>query len=442
MNPETQRLTSTPRDNSTDAFFFEDRSGTTARRTADHMEVAAQGRESQLAYETGLVKGQRDRQGVSAVAETFTVFTNKHSVIVVETPNPLPHARKVDPKATGLDSSLTGWTHNARYRVFFNAAARALSGREGEPRLQVRLLFGTGSEYYRHGVCGAVENAATPILLIVVRGIEPQYTIDFFDPANPSRTRPLLANNRWGVGITTAAIISIINQRYARPPAYDLSLCGAFSTGYLGLQGSINNSLFSISQLTRVVIFDCLYAELKGALDRVKAATPAAHIIAYVVTSGGNSFQPNTTASLATLSLGGNAAWNYVDLIGNVGFHAITSARLINEARRSDARILDPLLSAHEAALNGLVAALPARNTVVSNEGLIRKVKGSVPSSATPLAKFASDKTNASLIRNFFAQIGATRRCIGRARLLGWATPPGEEWHDMLLIEFAWEYLT
>jgi hypothetical protein len=33
-------------------------------------------------------------------------------------------------------------------------------------------------------------------------------------------------------------------------------------------------------------------------------------------------------------------------------------------------------------------------------------------------------------------------RAIGRAQLLGWPAPPGEEWHDMLLIEFAWEYLT
>lgn len=445
MNPERQRLTGSPRDLGVHAFFFADRSTTSATLAVNRMEVDAQGgRESQQNYETAVVKGRRDRP-LPAVSETFMVFTNKHIVTTTETPNPLPHARKVSPKASSIDPDLAGWTHNARYTVFFNAAARALNGDPGEPRLQVRLLFGTGSEYYRHGVCGALEGTSFPILLIVIGGVEPEYNIVFFDPMDLTgrrRTEPLPANNRWGVGITTAAIEAIIVQNYSGLIPYDLSVCSAFSTGYLGLQGSINASLFSVSRLDRVVIFDCLYGTLKSALDRVKAARPSAHIIAYIVTSGGNSFQSGATPSLSTLSLRGNSAWNYINLMGNVGFHAVTSARLVSEARRSDARILDPLLPDHESALNGIVGVLPARNLVVSSEALMRKVKGSVPSGATLLSTFTSDKTNASLIRNYFGQIGATRRCIGRAQLLGWPTPPGEEWHDMLLIEFAWEYLT
>ncbi len=447
MDPETQRLDRSPRSLSTHAFFFEDRSTTKATRTADRLEVEAQGSKdaTQLAYETNVVKGKRDRPGVAAVVETFTVFTNKHAVTSFTTANPLPHARKVDEDAAGVDPALAGWTHDVGYTTFFNAAARALTGGEGEARLQVRLLFGTGSEYYRHGVCGAVEDASIPIALIVIAGVEPTYEFVFYDPTDVTRKRktdPLPANNRWGVGITTASIESIILQRYGAIIPYDLSVCGAFSTGYLGLKGSINSSLFSLAALDRVVIFDCLYGELKGALDRVKAARSSARIIAYIVSGAGNSFQDPKHPSFETLSLGGNPAWNYVNLFFNPAFHAMTSARLVNEGRRSDARILTSLRPAHEAALNGLVAVLPARNTVVSSEALIRRVKGAVPPGAKSLATFAADKKNASLIRNFFDQISATRRCIGRARLLGWPNPPGEEWHDMLLIEFGWEYLT
>jgi hypothetical protein len=58
---------------------------------------------------------------------------------------------------------------------------RALSGAAGEARLLVRLLFGTGSEYYRHGVCGALEAATPPMLLILIAGVEPGYPIEFWD---------------------------------------------------------------------------------------------------------------------------------------------------------------------------------------------------------------------------------------------------------------------
>lgn len=136
--------------------------------------------------------------------------------------------------------------------------------------------------------------------------------------------------------------------------------------------------------------------------------------------------------------LGGNRAWNYVDLMGNPTFHAITSARIVNEARPADARILNPLPATYEAALNGMVSVLPSRNTVISDETVFRRVKGTPRSGTTTLNAFGAK--NGAAIRRFFpAMVGTTRRCIGRARLLGWATPPGEEWHDMLLVEFAWE---
>lgn len=431
MDPEKHRLDRPPRSLQTDAFFTADRSTIASTRTVNQIEVDAQG---------------RDRAGVTPTPVSLPVFRNQHVVDTFLEPNPLQHARKTAEKNGVNDTTIAGWKHNATYTCFFSQAARTLSATASEQsRLQVRLLFGTGSEYYRHGVCGAVETSAQPTLLIVVTGIEPGYSIEFWNPANPGEKRTLTANNRWGVGITTAAIEKAISRRYGRLISYDISVCAAFSTGYLGLQGSVGSApfpLFPLDRLERVVIFDCLYGSLKPALDRVKAVKGSAHIIAYVVTEGGNSFPKGQTASFDTLVLGRIPTWNYINLMGNVGFHAVTSARLLSEARSASARILDPLPSAYETALNQLVSRLPARNTLVSNDALFRKVKMSLPGGTSALATFAADKANVAAIWKFFGHVTTTRRCIGRAQLLGWPAPPGEEWHDMLLVEFAWEYLT
>ncbi|MCW5599445.1 MAG: hypothetical protein KIT59_10100 [Nitrosomonas sp.] len=428
MDPERHRLDQSPRSLNIDAFFAADRSAAAVSRTVNQIELEANG---------------KDRAGVAPTAASFPGFKNQHVVTTVSDPNPLPHARRITAKGGALDPAVAGWKHNATYTCFFSSAARALSATApNQSRLQVKLLFGTGSEYYRHGVCGAVESAAQPTLLIVVTGIEPQYRIEFWNPSNPAEKQMLLANNRWGVGITTASIEKAISNRYGRVISYDISVCAAFSTGYLGLQGSVTSTLFPLGGLERVIIYDCLYGTLKPALDRVKSVKGSAHIIAYVVTEGGNSFHKDQVASFNTLMLGRIPTWNYVNLMGNVEFHAVASARLVSEARSPTARILDPLPTAYETALNGLVAKLPSRNLMVSNENLFRKVKGSLPAGAFVLATFAVDKANGVAIRDFFRHVNTTRHCIGRAQLLGWPAPPGEEWHDMLLVEFAWEYLT
>ncbi len=385
-----------------------------------------------------------DRAGVAPTPVSLPVFPNRHVVKTFEEfPNPLPHARKTREKDSPIDPAVGGWKHDAIYTCFFSQEARAISEAPAEPRrLQVRVLFGTGSESYRHGVCGAVESASQPTLLIVVSGIEPAHDITFWNPSNPGERRTLRANNRWGVGITTTAIERMIVDRYGRLINYDISVCAAFSTGYLGLQGSVNGRLFSLDRLERVVIYDCLYGSLRSALDRIKALKATAQIIAYVATEGGNSFRKGAPASLATLELGGIPTWHYVNLMGNVGFHAATSARLVSEARIPPARIVDPLPPAYDAALNELITKLPARNSMVSDDAVFRKVRGPIPGSATALATFAAAKANIAAIGGFFRQVSTTRHCIARAQLLGWPAPAGEEWHDMLLIEFAWEYLS
>jgi hypothetical protein len=429
MDPKTQRVGKPPRDLDEDAFFAVDRSATGVSRSVPLFELDAAG---------------RDRPGAPSRA-TFAGFRNRHRMDVFAEPNPLPHQRMTARKNGKIDGSIAGWTHEATYTCFASAAAAAAAltatGAD-QPRLKVKVLFGTGTEGTRHGVCGAVENSRDPTLLIIVSGIEPEHVIEFANPAKPLEKKSLEANNRWGVGLTVPLIEKAISRRFGRLINYDLTVCAAFSTGYLGLQNSIGKSLIPLDRLERVVIFDCLYATLKSSLDRVKAMKGSAQIISYVVTEGGNSFEKGSRASFATLVLGRNSAWNYVNLMGNVDFNAITSARLVQEATAAGARIIDRLPVDYETAHGALIAKLPSRMTVVSDAAVFRKVKGALPSGVTTLATFAADKANASVLHDFFKQIALTRLCIGRAQLLGWPAPSGEEWHDMLLAEFAWEYLS
>jgi hypothetical protein len=427
MNPLTQRLTAPPRSLLSGAFFEDDRSTTAQPVSVPLVELDQQG---------------ADRTNVPPVPTTFAGFKNRHVVGTFSAPNPLPQRRATRPNGP-IDTALAGWTHKVAYTYFFTRAARALGiAAAGSPRLRVTLLFGTGTEYFRHGVCAAVDAAAAPTLLIDVPGIEPRYVIKFQNPSNPRETRELMAFNRWGVGITTASIEEIIERRYGRVINYDVTICAAFSTGYLGLQGSIGSTLFTLDRLDRVVIFDCLYGSLKPVLDRVKALKGSLSILVYVVTEGGNSFRNNEPASFRSLLLGGIPSWRYINLMGNVAYHAVASARVVHEARSASALIIDPLPGPYEAALNALVTRLPARNTLISNATVARVERGSVPVAGPALDTFATDSANRKAIADFFKQVVITRSCIRRAQLLGWPAPVGEEWHDMLLIEFAWEYLT
>jgi len=456
MDPQTRRLDRRPRRLDTDAFFAADRASASTT-PVDLNEIHLKPRDpkvdpTQFAYDVAVMAFKRDDTASTPVR--LQMFANKHVTRVTGALNPLPHARRLDPpdpahpeRPGGIDTSISALRDNATYTSFPSSAARALTPTSTE-RLKVRLMFGTGSESFRHGLCGAVEGATEPVLLIIISGIEPTHRPTFVDPARPTdRTamQTLKANNRWGVGITTNMIETIITSHFGRLLNYDITVLGAFSTGYLGLQESITGRLFPLDKLERVVIYDCLYGTLKPALQRVKAIKGSAHIVAYVVTSGGNSFTvpAGTSPSAATfdmLELGGLAIINYINLMGNTLFHSITSARLVSEATDTAAPILTSLPAAYDAALKAFVARLPARNSVVSDGTVFRKVRGALPSGAATLNTFGADRANTTPMQAFAQEVGLTRRCIGRAQLLGWPAPPGEEWHDMLLIEFAWEY--
>ncbi|MDL9936818.1 hypothetical protein QSJ18_08710 [Gordonia sp. ABSL1-1] len=425
MDPLNERLGSSPRALNSDAFFAADRSTTSVSRPVSVIGLNAKGQDT-ATVTTAHIPG----------------FANRHTTTRLPAPvaNPLPHDRR-DAKGKP-DTTIAGWTHMVNYVAFFSAsAARIIPGASGQPRLAVKILFGTGTEYFRHGVCGAVVGAVEPTMLIVVPGIEPKYKIDFVNPRDTSQKKSLRANNRWGIGITVASIEALIAAHFGRLVDYDIVVGGAFSTGYLGLHGSVMKRLFPIDRLRIAAIYDCLYGTLASSLDRITSMVPSCQVIAYVATGGGNSFRDPGKPSLSSLILGGRPRWNYVDLIGNRTFHSMTSSRLVSEGSSSATPIITTLPADYSARLTAMTAIAPPRNTVLSDPAIIARVRGSTPA-GVGLAGFAADKAHARTIADLFAKVGTTRACIERGQLLGWRAPAGEEWHDMLLVEFAWECLS
>ena len=422
MDPTKQYLAESPRDLSKDAFFSSDRSSTAVTR---HVMACDLPRPT---------SGNKCKNGT---ALDFAGWLNRFQMFSFTAVNPLPQQRKTAEGSGGVvDPSVRGWTHKVDYASF---ASHSTGPMPASTRVRVVVLFGTGTEAYRHGLCSVVDVASQPTILVIVPGIEPSYDITFNNPLT-GETKKLVANNRWGVGITEDSIKAIVAQYVGQDAGYDVVVCAAYSTGYLGLSGSINSRLLSFQALERAVVFDCLYDTLGRSLSSLKQTKPSAQIVAYVVTAAGNDFLPGQSPSFQSLLVGNKPYIHYVNLFFNPNYYAVAAARVIGEGVSPAGNpIITVLPKPFESALNDVTGRIPPRGSMVSDPAVYKTVKGSVPSNATPLPSFAA--ANASQIMHFFSQAGTIRNCIGNAQLLGWPTPPGEEWHDMLLIEFGWEYL-
>jgi len=438
MNPTTHyfpRDFHGARDLGEDAFFASDRSLTSVLRTIQVCELQP-GRRFPM---------DKDSCG-NPITAVIPGFRNRFAASTYEYTNPLQHARKRTRQDRFPDPEIRSWTHNVNYTSIASSSASVLTTIGNTKRLRVSILFGTGTEATRHGVGLFALEAPEPALLIIVEGIEPEYLITFFNPANPGimtappESRELLANNRWGAGINEVIIKNIISHHFGRPVDYDIVVCAAFSTGYLGLYGVISNNLIPIQSLERVIIYDCLYSLLGQPLSYVKRAKPTVEIICYVATGrGGNDYLPQQPERIRNLVLGNIPGWRYIDLISNPAYHTLASSRVIDQARSHENPIITQLPVDFERILNDVTTRLPSRGTVVSDPGIYKKVRGSIPSTKVTLMEFGI--ANGNRIGLWFGQITTVRQCLGNAELLGWPSPPGEEWHDMILIEFAWEYL-
>lgn len=422
MNPETHFFSESPRSVAEDAFFEADRSFNLARRLVSLIDI----------------KDPR-----KTVPFTVNGFVSRHVTMEYPPPgassvfNPLPNAR-LPGKNEQHPPDLRGWREPITYRSFASASSGTLLKPGAKERLQVTILFGTGAEMHRHGLGAVIEQAAQPTMLIIIPGIEPSYQVEFVHPTNATK-QTVQANNAWGIGITVDTIERMIVQRFGRLVTYDIAVAACFSTGQAGLGGCLQRGLVPVDRLERVVVYDCLYRSLKAPFDRVRGLKGSVKIVCYVASApAANSFD-GTPETFDNLSLRGQPGWSYVNIFFDDTLWAAAAARVMREA----VLVADPLVtvrpSGFDEALAAILAVMPPRMKLLSDSAVYAKVKGPVPTDVVPLHTFAG--AHAKEIQRFIAHRTFVRDALRNAQLMGWRMPMGEDRHDLVLVEFGWEYL-
>jgi hypothetical protein len=297
------------------------------------------------------------------------------------------------------------------------------------PTAHVSVLFGVGLEVNRHGLRSFFANTPDRVL-IEVGGVE----------SVPEATGP------WGIGITDAMIAELVETAVGTKVPVQVNVLAAYSTGYRGLNGTINNALVDLTHLAKVVFYDCLYRadgpkapsgaakpprrtgapansafNTWRALQAVSAANSSCRIIVYEVTPGGT---PTAADGTRMVDIPGATFIQLKPL--NVALKALILARLMDNG------IKDAYFpaSAVPAGMRALFPLLPMRGTLASDRST---------STAGTIGRWASD--NATKIAASVKGFAVAMELARKHQLMGWATPPTEFGHDGFLPEFGWEHL-
>ena len=366
---------------------------------------------------------------------TLTATGATEQTVLTNTPNPL------DPRVTsGLSQpevipASRPKSPGELYWIYVPDAYKkavndAVAARKTPPVARVSVLFGVGFEVNRHGLRSFFANTADRIL-IEVGGVE----------SVPEATGP------WGIGITDAIVLDLLNQAVGTKVAPQVEVLAAYSTGYRGINGTINNGLIDLTHVKKMIYFDCLYrgdepkapsgaamppkrhreAPAKSAFNTwraVQAVLAASHtcdIIVYDVTPGGT---PTYSDGARKVDLPGATFIELKQL--NVELKALILARLMDNGIK-DGYFTDKKVPA---GIRDLIPLLPRRGTLSS--GALSTTPGSI-------GKWAKDNSTkmAQAVKGFAAAMELART----HELMGWATPPTEFGHDGFLPEFGWEHL-
>jgi hypothetical protein len=373
----------------------------------------------------------------------LSLYSNKFPLIEREFFNPL------DPTAPGSKISLSqpenierrfgGLQRNCQIFV----PERLLKEKTQNSIAKVTLLFCVESEINRFGLRTFFAKSPDRVL-ITIPGVEVNKRKGILKP--------------WGIGITKDQISNLLIFAGASGIPFEVRVIACFSTGYRGMNGTINNRLISLDKVERLVFYDALYegteptppkgssSNTRRAIDSVQDATKnKVDIIAYAVTGGGT---PTRPSGRRLVSL---PEYSAIDLIrkGNA-LQALIWARVLSNGAQ------DGFFTAGRIPLpirNLIDAPLPKRGAVISSP---RHVGLGPPDSVTLDDWATRNRINVEAASGH-AQDILFLMC--RHQLLGWTlligreaagepsdlecrrAKPGEALHDGFMQEFAWEFL-
>jgi hypothetical protein len=321
---------------------------------------------------------------------------------------------------------------------------KGLKGAAWDPARKIRLtvLFGPRNILCRSGVRSFFQNTRNFNAILQVPGLEPGYLTNAKGARNKSR---------WGVAINDAEIAKQLKSFFGVDVPFAIVVLAAYSTGINGLNQTILNDICTLSGVTRVIIFDCLYVSSSGntgdSIRKLKRLNNNVQIIIYWSSlGGGNSMNDAKTDLTVVQKLAPELSngTNVIKLAGKPQYRCLVCSRMIQAGLKDG---LVTLATAAETSFHKLEAVLPPRGTVISDAA---KFSSFIPS-GLPSGSVALDhwyNTNKRLVDDFLRFLdlaaGNTASPISQVwskRVPGWAGSVGEEVHDFMIPEFGWEFL-
>jgi hypothetical protein len=311
--------------------------------------------------------------------------------------DPLPQPETIPSGQTGV---------SAEYLIFVPQAVKS----SPPDTVKVSLLFCVASEMNRHGLRTFFKSSPDRVL-ITIPGREASW---ISPPA------------AWGIGITSKQISDLFTSAGLNGQSWQVDVMAGFSTGYRGLNGTINNGLIPLGKLQTIIFYDALYrgddpppgGNTAATLGKLAATVS---VVTYQVTDGGTP-QPRRVMVPAS---------GLIDLRSRLTpLMALIMARVVQNGVR------DNYVQASEVSLQlqTLISSLPVRGTLASSD-----LRAAQASSGTLRTWSASPSIRGAIASLNFNQTWAL---IRDKRLMGWAvSSPGDLAHDGFIPEFGWEFL-
>jgi len=310
--------------------------------------------------------------------------------------------------------------------------------KEWESPINLTVLFAVGTELNRHGLRTFFESQSNMQGIIVISGIE------------VPRDNPV----RIGVSPSTEILQKELDSIFGVKVQFRVKVLAAFSTGYCGLNICIQNELLNLSEVERLVFYDCLYlqgADCNTAMSvqklRSKADSSKFKLIAYKCTQNANSFVNKDKIDLhpQLVSLFPNKKGLVENLYYNKFYIYTITHRILNSAFED--KIISFPNETFKNAFEELKMVMPKRGYMISNIKTFKYVFG--PNADVSKLTLFEDwcLLNEKKLKEFGKFLGSKnvptsiRGLLWQNTLPGWGGGDGEENHDLLIPEFGWEYL-